>query len=153
MLRCPWTSEPCDCQSRGVDDWPWPPSNRVPKRCQDRLTLRRNARSMLNKPPLPREEFWAKWDGCVCPYCQKPMQMENSWRRPTRDHVVPRSKKKGGVEKGVPTIVIACYYCNQGKGNQTLGDWYAKLVDESDPRASHVLAFLEEREAKQRSKP
>lgn len=49
--------------------------------------------------------------GGLCFYCHRVMTTGSS--RPTREHVVPKSK--GGGHKG--NIVAACFRCNTSKGN------------------------------------
>jgi len=52
-----------------------------------------------------------------CPYCRRKMSDEGDWdRRPSVDHVVPRSK--GGKEK-----VWCCTKCNGMKGDMLPDEW------------------------------
>jgi 5-methylcytosine-specific restriction endonuclease McrA len=67
--------------------------------------------------------------------------MDNKLRYPTRDHVsVPISK---GGHLTDDNRLIVCNKCNSGKGQMSLSEWHAHLVETSDPRATHVASVLD----------
>lgn len=96
-----------------------------------------------------RPKLYADANGKPCPYCANPMLLDDPARRPSRDHVVPRSRRKGKpLARGVPSVIMACYTCNHNKGSRLLGEWHAYLAGTRDPRAARVLAFMRARDAK-----
>jgi hypothetical protein len=54
--------------------------------------------------------------GKPCPYCFIAMDLYGPGLRPTKDHVIPRSK--GGRE-----TIWCCYTCNQIKGDMMPDEW------------------------------
>ncbi len=62
-------------------------------------------------------------------------------RAPTRDHVVPRSKKTewNQIE---PRIVVVCYLCNHHKGQYFIEEWLNLLRIRNDARAAYVEQFI-----------
>lgn len=54
--------------------------------------------------------------GKACHWCRRPMMLQSPKWRPTRDHVIPRSV--GGT-----IIKIACFACNQLKGDMPAPLW------------------------------
>jgi hypothetical protein len=54
-----------------------------------------------------------------------------SKRRPTRDHIHPKSRS------GVLTI-ICCQHCNEEKGSLNLEEWVSVLQEANDPRYDRV---------------
>jgi 5-methylcytosine-specific restriction endonuclease McrA len=79
------------------------------------------------------------YHGRPCPYCGHMMRL-GSKRKPTRDHLKPRSRG-GTFAKGNKLIV--CEPCNGSKGNRTLEEWAARLVALEDPRAGFVQNLLD----------
>lgn len=75
--------------------------------------------------------------GCPCPYCGRPMDF--CQRRPSRDHLTPRSR--GGTNHPSNRI-ICCARCNSHKGDYTLNEWLARLRSYGDARTIHVATFL-----------
>lgn len=72
--------------------------------------------------------------GYECFYCKGPIAARTGRANSaTRDHVVPRSRGGGN---GRDNIVVACWRCNQVKGNMT-GDEFRELYP--DPEALPVL--------------
>jgi 5-methylcytosine-specific restriction endonuclease McrA len=67
---------------------------------------------------------WSRQKG-VCRYCKRPVPFEDA----TIDHVVPRSR--GGATKG--NIVMACWQCNNRKGDMPADQFVAMLHNEPDP--------------------
>ena len=63
-----------------------------------------------------KERRWKKLYGShisfVCPYCLKTFPLSES----TKDHVIPRKKKKKTVPEN---IVLSCKSCNSQKGALT----------------------------------
>lgn len=54
-------------------------------------------------------------DDPFCYYCSVPLTLDNS----TLDHAIPRSK--GGTDE---YAVLACYECNQDKGDKIVIPWH-----------------------------
>lgn len=63
-----------------------------------------------NKVPLHRKNIFIR-DGFTCQYCG-----ESCCKRPTLDHIIPKSR--GGAISW-SNSVTACMACNQKKGNRT----------------------------------
>ena len=63
--------------------------------------------------------------GKPCAYCKREMDAESDQMRPTRDHVVPKSR----VPKHLPAgrIAWACYVCNSIKADMTPAEWDAYM--------------------------
>lgn len=82
----------------------------------------------------------ATYVGRPCVYCDQVMMNHpgHPARRPTRDHVRPKSK--GGNSSS--NVVIVCRRCNQDKGSIILVRWMLRLYAEADPRAPIVLNFI-----------
>ncbi len=55
-------------------------------------------------------------NGTPCPYCRRPMNRRDPKLTPTREHEVPASK--GGT-----VVIIACFQCNQIKGDMMPAVW------------------------------
>jgi hypothetical protein len=64
--------------------------------------------------------------GKPCAYCKREMDAESDQLRPTRDHVVPKSR----VPKHLPAgrIAWACYVCNAIKADKTPAEWDAYMA-------------------------
>lgn len=61
--------------------------------------------------------------GKPCPYCKRPMDVEDYHLQPTRDHhPVPRSR-------GGSRIIICCMLCNNRKGDMTPDEWSAYMAE------------------------
>lgn len=60
----------------------------------------------------------SKGEGRLCAYCDRKMTQGIPHLRPTRDHVIPKSKQ--GRE-----TVWACFFCNNLKGAMMPDDWRA----------------------------
>jgi hypothetical protein len=54
------------------------------------------------------------------------MSASDFFLRPTRDHVVAKSRLRRQMQKR-GNIVWACYACNQMKGDMALAAWYAAM--------------------------
>ena len=61
----------------------------------------------------------ANWDGKRCPFCLVVMTIEGEdlWRKPTRDHLTPKSRD--GTDAPA-NILVVCALCNHQKKNLTL---------------------------------
>ncbi len=77
-------------------------------------------------------------EGKPCPYCSHVMKT-GLGRKPTRDHMHPRSKG-GTLARG--NCVIVCAPCNHKKGSLTLEEFAAELEKNNDRRAKIVKAFM-----------
>lgn len=86
----------------------------------------------------------AFWNDTPCPYCGTKMHIESVTRRPTRDHIEPRSR--GGSNTAANKAVV-CTVCNADKGDRTIAQFYMALVQADDDRAGHVARFIRERAA------
>lgn len=73
-----------------------------------------------------------------CPYCQ--LAMSTRARRPTRDHIFPRSRGGSNLDSN---ILIVCSMCNGDKGDMTIGEWLGWLQWFSDPRAKIVAVLVD----------
>lgn len=71
--------------------------------------------------------------GCGCPYCGVAMGLREY--RPSRDHMLPRSR---GGQLNHRNKAIVCQPCNWDKADLTLPEFHRELVKRGDPRASHV---------------
>lgn len=76
--------------------------------------------------------------GCGCPYCGVAMGLREF--RPTRDHMLPRSR---GGQLNHRNKAIVCQPCNWDKADLTLGEFHHELVKRGDPRAKHVGRLLD----------
>lgn len=76
--------------------------------------------------------------GKPCPYCRETMLQEQLGRRPSRDHILPRSK--GGVLR--KNKLICCEACNRDKDDKTLWQWQRALKKRGDKRARFVLEVI-----------
>jgi hypothetical protein len=85
--------------------------------------------------PLSRPVLLAAL-GLPCPYCGEPMQFPE--RRPSRDHIEPRSR---GGTLAPDNRAIVCQRCNTDKGSRSLGRWVYRLCRAGDPRARRIAAF------------
>lgn len=56
-----------------------------------------------------------------CPYCKRRMDRDHFQLRPTRDHVIPRSRK--GTVK-----IVCCNKCNGIKGDMMPAEWDAYMA-------------------------
>jgi len=78
--------------------------------------------------------------GLPCPYCGFPMEHpQDGPRRPSRDHIRPRSK---GFALNPENQAIVCQPCNEDKGSRSLASFLFRLRRAADPRAPFVAAFL-----------
>lgn len=99
----------------------------------------------IRAKPLPMKHRGL--DGVPCHWCGEPMQNRDPHLRPTRDHVIPRSRGGGGREN----IVFACFDCNQLKGDMppeawnlvraTIPEWRS-LLKSTTLRGCRLLASL-----------
>lgn len=94
-------------------------------------------------PSFYNPENWLPWHGMPCPYCDQPMDVNDSALRPSVDHVWPRSK---GGNNMMGNLVRACWSCNQHKHYETLNQWLLRLRRQNDPRVPFVEAFMRSRE-------
>jgi 5-methylcytosine-specific restriction endonuclease McrA len=67
------------------------------------------------------------------------MDMSNPWRRPTRDHIVPRSKGGTNVKEN---LLNSCAACNETKNDMRLLEWIEELQKIGDPRADRVARLM-----------
>lgn len=58
-----------------------------------------------------------------CPYCTRYMIEGDPKRRPSKEHVIPKSKAKGKHFNKI----ITCLECNQDKGDKTIENYLAIL--------------------------
>ena len=79
---------------------------------------------------------------CRCPYCSEVMDRTIHDRRPTRDHIFPKSRGGRARHDGRRNIIIVCSRCNRDKADLTLEEFHVALVWALDPRAKHVLALI-----------
>jgi hypothetical protein len=80
--------------------------------------------------------------GSPCPYCGHPMQHpEQGLRRPSRDHIRPRSKDH---TLAAANRAVVCEPCNVAKGSRSLVSFLFRLDRAQDPRAPFVAAFIHE---------
>lgn len=80
---------------------------------EDRGRFRANSgRRRKRRNPRPQVKKIYKASGGVCEYCLNPVAESEA----TVDHVVPKSRR-GGNE--VENLALACYDCNQAKGDLT----------------------------------
>lgn len=86
-------------------------------------------------PPLRRPALLAAL-GSPCPYCGEPMNFPA--RRPSHDHIEPRSR---GHHLTPDNTAIVCQRCNTAKGSKSLARWHARLAQAGDPRAPRIAAF------------
>ena len=94
------------------------------------------------RPKAPKAG--ARWtpealNGQPCEYCGVTMDMHHPWRRPTRDHILPRSKGGTNVQSN---LTPSCAMCNETKGAMTIREFYEWLVETRDPRAERVGRFM-----------
>lgn len=68
------------------------------------------------------------FDGSPCPYCKRTMDRTDPTGklRPTKDHVLPRSKGGRGLRA---KVVICCSICNGIKGDMMPDIWDAYMRD------------------------
>lgn len=66
-------------------------------------------------------------DGNKCHYCRE--RFDEKENQPTIDHVVARSK---GGENSIDNYVLACYPCNQRKGDMTKIEFLQMLQEEDE---------------------
>jgi HNH endonuclease len=78
--------------------------------------------------------------GKPCPYCKRGMNLHSFNLRPTRDHVVPKSR--GGRD-----TVICCNKCNGIKGDMLPHEWEAYM------RANPGWWLLSKAERRRRQRP
>jgi hypothetical protein len=64
-------------------------------------------------------------DGNKCHYCRE--RFDEKENQPTIDHVVAKSK---GGENRIENYVLACYDCNQRKGDMSRHDFLMLLAEE-----------------------
>lgn len=117
----------CDCQSF----------------CQFGPT-RNGVKAVTTAPRPKRPKAGVNWtpaalDGQPCEYCGVTMDITNPWRRPTRDHIVPRSK--GGTNRA-ENLTQSCNICNEAKADSRLTEFHRWLVENNDPRAARVERFM-----------
>jgi 5-methylcytosine-specific restriction endonuclease McrA len=74
------------------------------------------------------------FEGKPCPYCGQEMQCDQPTKRPTLDHLRPKSK--GGNLHG--NCLVVCSRCNHHKGSMSLHAFAAYLERKRDPRADRV---------------
>jgi len=74
-----------------------------------------------------------------CPYCNVRMDMHDPAIRPTRDHIVPRSR---GGRNAIDNCMAVCWQCNQDKADALITEWHRYLVHNNDKRAIHVSDFI-----------
>jgi 5-methylcytosine-specific restriction endonuclease McrA len=75
--------------------------------------------------------------GEPCSYCGEPMLPDE--RRPSRDHIRPRSK--GFTLADPANRAIVCQPCNEDKGSRSLASFLFRLRRTGDPRAAIVEAY------------
>jgi hypothetical protein len=85
----------------------------------------------------------------ACHYCRRIMRDDDEYLRETRDHYHPRSR--GGQDHG--NIVLACYACNQVKGDmhpklfgivmRDIPEWW-RLAQMKGPRGMNLIAAMKE---------
>lgn len=87
--------------------------------------------------------------GLPCEYCKREMRGDVPAAHPlraTKDHTIPKSKRNG---KGGPhLIVMACYTCNQTKGDRFPEQWERFM--QRNPR---WWEFFEDRPTRPATKP
>jgi 5-methylcytosine-specific restriction endonuclease McrA len=81
---------------------------------EDRNRFNQNIgkRKKRSKPRPQRAKIY-KSSGGICEYCLCPIGLEEA----TVDHVIPKSR--GGADH-VYNLALACYDCNQAKGDLTV---------------------------------
>lgn len=107
--------------------------------------------AFAKRPPVPAEpqrpvakpapvtpNGLARYVGKPCPYCNYAMAF-GTIRRPTREHIVPRSK--GGRLNGA-NMLIVCSICNHNKSDMSLEQFAEWLRARRDPRAEIVENLL-----------
>jgi hypothetical protein len=83
------------------------------------------------KPKFSRRNLYLR-DRCRCQFCGQKFYTEDL----TMDHVVPRSK--GGLVTW-SNIVLACWPCNNRKGNKTVAEAGMKLIRKPfEPKAEDL---------------
>lgn len=83
-------------------------------------------------------------NGKRCPYCSRIMNDGHYRLYPTVDHVTPRCALGRDIASN---RVAACAECNNAKGGYSIHEWSLLLAYRRDPRAAHVMAFIETHEA------
>lgn len=63
-----------------------------------------------------------------CPYCLETMVRGDMKAKPTRDHIMPKSRFKRPVGR----TIIVCSECNFLKGNNTLEEFITELSYKND---------------------
>ena len=81
-------------------------------------------------------------DGQPCEYCGVTMDVNNPWRHPTRDHIVPRSR---GGEHTWENVVAACRRCNSSKRDRYLHETSMRLRRAPRPPQLATWFFLADR--------
>lgn len=86
-----------------------------------------------------RRRFRNKHSNPICHYCKKPLAWlrvdtcDPIWRRiysegATMDHIIPQSK---GGRHEASNLVVACFPCNQARGNTPYDVFMASLSSNS----------------------
>lgn len=107
--------------------------------CVARCTLSGRAESFDGSDVVLVNPEQIKGHGEPCGYCERPMDARLFDRRPTWDHIEPRSK--GGSNRAA-NLIRVCRRCNWDKADVTLLQFWFWLSDRNDPRAAVVGRFL-----------